>query len=264
MGGRGRCRWIRSEPARRAGGERGGRLGPEYHGTGRPGRFGRHGQLPVPVGRYTRPAATLRSRRPTFPPFICGRSTGRTARATASTGAAPAAMWRPCFTACLLPSAQRPSAVISSGGCWSARGSSAVMRQMPHPAWVLRTATYWSLWPGVRRTYRHRRRKSLRTGCSRATTCCPHQRAARPARVVYAGSLSAGGGAAGGQGYGDVLEREPQAVVNDVRDEIISDWTARNVYHVAYDVATWTADVEEDAGTAQAGACDPAEPGQEL
>jgi acetophenone carboxylase len=67
----------------------------------------------------------------------------------------------------------------------------------------------------------------------------------RPPRVVYEGSVAAGGGAAGGQGYGDVLEREPQAVVNDVRDEIISDWTARNVYHVAYDAETWTADEEK-------------------
>jgi acetophenone carboxylase len=73
----------------------------------------------------------------------------------------------------------------------------------------------------------------------------PNSRTPRPARVVYEGSLSGGGGSAGGQGYGDVLEREPQAVVNDVRDEIISDWTARNVYHVAYDTETWTADEEK-------------------
>jgi N-methylhydantoinase B/oxoprolinase/acetone carboxylase alpha subunit len=70
----------------------------------------------------------------------------------------------------------------------------------------------------------------------------PGTRSARPARVVYEGSLAAGGGAAGGQGYGDVLEREPQAVVDDVRNEIISDWTAAHVYHVAYDAGTWTAD----------------------
>ena len=71
--------------------------------------------------------------------------------------------------------------------------------------------------------------------------------APRPARVVYEGSLSSGAGAAGGQGYGDVLERDPQAVVNDVRDEIISDRTAANVYHVAYDEETWTADEEKTA-----------------
>jgi hypothetical protein len=42
-----------------------------------------------------------------------------------------------------------------------------------------------------------------------------------------------------------VLEREPQAVVDDVRNEIVSEWTASNVYHVAYDVETWTADAEK-------------------
>lgn len=69
----------------------------------------------------------------------------------------------------------------------------------------------------------------------------------RPARVVYAGSLSAGFGAAGGQGYGDVLERESQSVVDDVRNEIISEWTAANVYHVSYDTETWTVDNEKTA-----------------
>jgi len=62
---------------------------------------------------------------------------------------------------------------------------------------------------------------------------------------LYEGSLSAGGSTGGGHGYGDVLEREPQAVVDDVRDEIISDWAALNVYRVAYDAETWTADEEK-------------------
>ncbi len=39
----------------------------------------------------------------------------------------------------------------------------------------------------------------------------------------------------GGGGYGDVLEREPEAVVSDLRQEVITDWVARNVYKVAYD-----------------------------
>jgi acetophenone carboxylase len=63
--------------------------------------------------------------------------------------------------------------------------------------------------------------------------------------LLYEGALVGGGSQAGGYGYGDVLEREPQAVVNDIRDEIISEWAARNVYHVAYDAATWTADEEK-------------------
>ena len=73
----------------------------------------------------------------------------------------------------------------------------------------------------------------------------PDSTTPRPPLIVYEGSLTAGGGAPGGKGYGDVLEREPQAVVEDVRDEIISDWAARNVYHVAYDAETWTADEEK-------------------
>jgi acetophenone carboxylase len=72
----------------------------------------------------------------------------------------------------------------------------------------------------------------------------PNQDFIRPARVTNPGSLFGGGGT-GGKGYGDVLEREPQAVVDDVRNELVSDWVARNVYHVAYDAATWTADEEK-------------------
>ena len=42
-----------------------------------------------------------------------------------------------------------------------------------------------------------------------------------------------------------MLKREPQAVVNDIRNEIVSDWAAVNVYHVAYDDETWIADEEK-------------------
>ncbi|MEE8419768.1 MAG: hydantoinase B/oxoprolinase family protein, partial [Dehalococcoidales bacterium] len=65
--------------------------------------------------------------------------------------------------------------------------------------------------------------------------------------LVYEGALLAGQATGGGYGYGDVLEREPQAVVDDIRNEIISDWAAKNVYHVAYDAETWTADEEKTA-----------------
>ena len=63
--------------------------------------------------------------------------------------------------------------------------------------------------------------------------------------MVYEGALRAMGSAAGGYGYGDVLERDPQAVVDDIRNEIVSDWSASHVYHVAYDAGTWTADMVE-------------------
>jgi acetophenone carboxylase len=65
--------------------------------------------------------------------------------------------------------------------------------------------------------------------------------------MVYEGALRAMGSAAGGYGYGDVLERDPQAVVDDIRNEIVSDWSASHVYRVAYDAETWTADTEETA-----------------
>jgi acetophenone carboxylase len=52
-------------------------------------------------------------------------------------------------------------------------------------------------------------------------------------------------GAEGGCGYGDVLERDPQSVVDDVRVGIVSDWAARNIYHIAYDPETWTVEQEK-------------------
>jgi N-methylhydantoinase B/oxoprolinase/acetone carboxylase alpha subunit len=39
----------------------------------------------------------------------------------------------------------------------------------------------------------------------------------------------------GGGGYGDVLERDPEAVIKDLREQLLTDWVARNVYHVVYD-----------------------------
>jgi N-methylhydantoinase B/oxoprolinase/acetone carboxylase alpha subunit len=49
----------------------------------------------------------------------------------------------------------------------------------------------------------------------------------------------------GGAGYGDVLEREPEMVMDDLRKELISHWTAENVYHVAYDTEALEADIEK-------------------
>lgn len=48
----------------------------------------------------------------------------------------------------------------------------------------------------------------------------------------------------GGGGYGDPLARNPQHVVEDVRSESISSWTARNVHHVVFDDATFVVDLE--------------------
>ena len=49
----------------------------------------------------------------------------------------------------------------------------------------------------------------------------------------------------GGGGYGDVLEREPEMVMDDLKKAVISHWTAENVYHVVYDPETLEADVEK-------------------
>ncbi len=48
-----------------------------------------------------------------------------------------------------------------------------------------------------------------------------------------------------GAGYGDILEREPQMIMEDLRNEIISHWVAQNVYHVAYDPVTLEVNYEK-------------------
>ncbi len=48
----------------------------------------------------------------------------------------------------------------------------------------------------------------------------------------------------GGAGYGDVLERDPEKVVKDLRKGVISSWTAENVFHVAYSAETLEVDYE--------------------
>jgi N-methylhydantoinase B/oxoprolinase/acetone carboxylase alpha subunit len=49
----------------------------------------------------------------------------------------------------------------------------------------------------------------------------------------------------GGQGYGDPLERDPDLVIKDLESGIISEWTARNIYKVAYNPETNEVDHEE-------------------
>ena len=48
----------------------------------------------------------------------------------------------------------------------------------------------------------------------------------------------------GAGGYGDVLEREPEAVLLDVLRKIISPAIARDVYHVVFDAETMLLDEE--------------------
>jgi len=48
----------------------------------------------------------------------------------------------------------------------------------------------------------------------------------------------------GGGGYGDVLERDPDKVIDDVRSNAISRLTARRVFCVAFDKETLRVDIE--------------------
>lgn len=48
----------------------------------------------------------------------------------------------------------------------------------------------------------------------------------------------------GGAGYGDVLDRDPQAVIKDLREGMTTDWAARNVYRVEYEEGTYRLDPE--------------------
>jgi len=66
----------------------------------------------------------------------------------------------------------------------------------------------------------------------------------RPARIVRRGELICSS-TQGGGGYGDVLERAPEEVVGDLREGVITDWVARNVYKVAYEAETLVVDEAE-------------------
>jgi N-methylhydantoinase B/oxoprolinase/acetone carboxylase alpha subunit len=55
-----------------------------------------------------------------------------------------------------------------------------------------------------------------------------------------------------GGGYGDPLERDPEAVVTDLRDDVISERTAQQIYFVVYDARTLSVDVEATEKARQA------------
>lgn len=68
----------------------------------------------------------------------------------------------------------------------------------------------------------------------------------RPTRVGLNGDVVVQF-AAGGGGYGDVLQRDPAAVVADIRAGLVSRWTAENVYFVRFDPETLQVDAEATA-----------------
>jgi N-methylhydantoinase B/oxoprolinase/acetone carboxylase alpha subunit len=67
---------------------------------------------------------------------------------------------------------------------------------------------------------------------------------ARTPKVYEEGDLLFGF-SGGGPGYGDPLERDPNEILEDLRKNIISDWTAQNIYRIAYDPARRRLDVEK-------------------
>lgn len=48
--------------------------------------------------------------------------------------------------------------------------------------------------------------------------------------------------AGGGAGYGDVLERDPESVVQDLRDGMVTEWAAQDIYHVVCSEGTLRVD----------------------
>jgi acetophenone carboxylase len=52
------------------------------------------------------------------------------------------------------------------------------------------------------------------------------------------GDIITFGFATGGAGYGDPLDRVPELVIEDIRNQLISDWSAEKVYKVVYDKDT--------------------------
>jgi len=65
----------------------------------------------------------------------------------------------------------------------------------------------------------------------------------RGIRIVAEGDILAAS-TQGSGGYGDVLDRDPAAVVEDVRADRVSDWTAREVFAVVYDPESLIVDEE--------------------
>jgi len=49
----------------------------------------------------------------------------------------------------------------------------------------------------------------------------------------------------GGAGLGDVLEREPQSIMKDLTNGLVSHWAAKNIYHLVYDEVSLRLDVVE-------------------
>ena len=84
---------------------------------------------------------------------------------------------------------------------------------------------------------------SLASGATAITGEVIVEHQTRGIRVLQEGEVLAAS-TQGSGGYGDVLERDPAAVMEDLRTDAIRDWTARNVFCVAYDAETLIVDEE--------------------
>jgi N-methylhydantoinase B/oxoprolinase/acetone carboxylase alpha subunit len=67
---------------------------------------------------------------------------------------------------------------------------------------------------------------------------------ARTPKIFEEGDLLFGF-SGGGPGYGDPLERDPETVLEDLKKLIVSDWTAQQIYRLAYDPERRKLDVEK-------------------
>lgn len=52
------------------------------------------------------------------------------------------------------------------------------------------------------------------------------------------------GASHGGGGYGDVLERDPEAIIEDLRNKLITDQVVSNLYGVVYDPDSLSVDLQ--------------------
>ena len=77
----------------------------------------------------------------------------------------------------------------------------------------------------------------------------------RTARPVMADQVITLGISTGGAGYGDPIDRDPEAVERDVADGLISEWSAANVYAVKVNEQTGRVDKEATAAL-RAQACE--------
>ena len=66
-----------------------------------------------------------------------------------------------------------------------------------------------------------------------------------PPTMLKEGEIFVFTGGTAGSGYGDVLEREPELAMKDLRNGIVSHWTVQNVYHIAYDPERLIPDYEK-------------------